>query len=272
MNRARNSKPQKTSKCRRAKINVNRRRFAKRNEQKNKSDTKRKQCSWKDTERDRDRLCTVIPACSPSFSSSYLIDSDREFTAKSMLTRKSLWKCSWGPEAYTLNHTGTHTHTLSTCPTLGTLLTLKGCHWIFVQYTPSHKRDINAHTGGTNVKSLTIYQKQGCTEPISHLPYTVTKTTVRSTRGALYGWSKQLLRKYVFPLYKSTLSRQVKQGLGIKTKTRHISIQAGQVLLRVLAGKPAVHETGWSRVEQTKITQRQQAISQAWRPPGTKNW
>ncbi len=57
----------------------------------------------------------IIPACSPSFSSSYLVDTDREFTAKSVLTRKSLWKCSWGPGADTLKHTGmrahTHTHT-----------------------------------------------------------------------------------------------------------------------------------------------------------------
>lgn len=37
-------------------------------------------------------------------------------------------------------------------------------------------------------------------------------------------------------------------------------------------GTPPAHETGWSRVEQTKITQRQQAINQALRPPGTKKW
>lgn len=64
------------------------------------------------TERNKDRLYIVKPAHSPSFSSSYLIDSDREFTAESMLTRRSLFKCSWGPGAYTLNHTGTHTFNL----------------------------------------------------------------------------------------------------------------------------------------------------------------
>lgn len=39
---------------------------------------------------------------------------------------------------------------------------------------------------------------------------------------------------------------------------------------RVCRKDTSCTETGWSRVEQTKITQRQQAISQAWRPPVTK--
>lgn len=84
-------------------------RFAKIKEIPRENNTRRKKY-WKRRRQivHRDR---IIPARSLSFSSSYLVDTDRDFTAKSMLTRKSLWKCSWGPGADTLNHTGTHTHT-----------------------------------------------------------------------------------------------------------------------------------------------------------------
>lgn len=46
--------------------------------------------------------------------------------------------------------------------------------------------------------------------------------------------------------------------------------RTGAGVARVSARTPPRTETGWSRVEQTKITQRQQAINRAWRPPATK--
>lgn len=93
--------------------------------------------SKKYRKRQRQIVCRdhIILAPSPSFSSSYLGNSDREFTAKSMLMRKSLRKCSWGPGAYTQPHR--YTHILSQP-------WLKGrCCWIFVHYSPLQKRDIN---------------------------------------------------------------------------------------------------------------------------------
>lgn len=142
MNRGELSAPREITKQWRAKLNVNSKRFLQKNwGAKQKIHQEKAMLEERNTELRQRRIVhreRIIPARSPFFSSSYLIDTDREFTAESTLTRKSLWKCSWGPGA------STHIHTLSQ-PALSLVL----CHPLHIV----ENRHVKKH------KLLTIYQK-----------------------------------------------------------------------------------------------------------------
>lgn len=167
----------------------------------------------------------IIRARPPSFSSSYRVDTDREFTAKSMLTRKSLWKCSWGgPEhihSTTQVHTNTHTLSLP-----------------YPWYSAHFER-----------LPLDIYPLHSIAITPSLLwPCTFIKLSVCGTRGALYGCNKQQPMCF-YSINQLYLGKWSKGWALIQRHPTFLFLTRTGVAVSVLAGTPPCT---WNRVEQNK--------------------